>query len=154
MMRPNPCVKANHSVARFSQAGHAQLGFAEIEVSGGLRVMRCLTFFGLAILLGFTSGCVTRGPKVLPTGSETEIDAEALVVARADIAAGRPRVCYAGTIGVFPVGVPQGSLHLVRDLPRFPLPSGCTNPLAIPAFRFAQIYNTEVLRHLKQRKRD
>ena len=114
--------------------------------------MRIPTLITLAVVLAFAPGCVTRGPKVLSKGSDTEIDAEALRAARADIAAGRPRVCYAGTIGVHAVGVPSESLHLVTDLPRFPLPCGCTDPLALRAYRFAEVYNTEVFHYLQKRK--
>src|SRR5688572_27592099 len=116
--------------------------------------MRLPTLFALGICLAFVGGCVTRGPKVLSKGSEAEIEAEALRIAKADIAGGRPRVCYAGTIGVSPVGVPAESFTLMRDLPRLPLPCGCTDPLALPAIRFAQIYNAEVLRYLQEHKND
>ena len=115
--------------------------------------MRFLTLFALSICLVLVSGCVTRGPKVLSNGSDADIDAEALRIAKADIAAGRPRVCYAGTIAVSPVAVPADSFELVRDLPRFPLPCGCTDRLALPAVRFAQAYNSEVLRYLQEHKR-
>ncbi len=71
-------------------------------------------------------------------------------MAEADIAAGRPRVCYAGTNGTRPVGVPAESLDLVRRLPRLPLPSGCTDPLAVPAIRFAETYNTMIVRYLQE----
>src|SRR5687768_3884064 len=92
----------------------------------------------------FMCGCVTRGPKVLSKGSDAEIEAEALRIARADIAAGKPKVCYAGGIVVSAVGVPAESFELVRNLPRLPLPCGCTDPLTQPAQRFAEVYNTEV----------
>jgi len=116
--------------------------------------MRFPTLIVLSICLVFVCGCVTRGPKVLAKGSDAEIEAEALRIARADVAAGRPRICYAGGFAVSAVAVPAESFDLVRDLPRFPLPCGCTDPLTLPAGRFAQIYNTEVLRYLQEHKRN
>ena len=113
--------------------------------------MKLSGFLALIVAMALT-GCVSRGPKVLSNGSDSDVAAEALRIARADIASGRPRVCYAGTIGVRAVGIPDKSLHLVRDLPRLPLPCGCTDPLALQAYHFAQVYNAEVLSYLKKRK--
>ena len=122
---------------------------------GQVRAMKISTcaLFGICLVL-LLAGCVTRGPKVLSAGRDAEIEAEALRIARADIAAGHPRVCYAGTIASGPVGIPAESSELVRDLQRFPLPCGCTDPLALPAEHFAQIYNREVLRYLQEHGRE
>jgi hypothetical protein len=104
------------------------------------------------VCLILASGCATRGPKVISEGSDAEIDAAAVGFARADIAAGKPRVCYAGTWGVSAVGVPADSINLVSNLPRFPLPCGCTDPLSEPAIRFARAYNAEIVRRLREVK--
>jgi hypothetical protein len=111
-----------------------------------------MRFLAFSVCLLLAGGCVTRGPKVLSKGSDAEIEAEALRIAKADVAAGRPRICYAGGIVAFAVGVPNESFDLVRDLPRLPLPCGCTDPLTLPAVHFARVYNTEVLRYLQQTK--
>ena len=127
---------------------------AQLSTLGRLRVMRFTAFFIAAISLLFVCGCVTRGPKVLASGDDAAIKSEALRSAKADIAAGHPRICYAGTILAGPVGVPSDSYDLVRGLPRFSLPCGCTDPLAIPAEKFAEVYNTEIVQYLQQHKKD
>ncbi len=108
----------------------------------------------LSISLTFACGCVTRGQRVLSKGSDAEIYAEGLRAASADIAAGKLRVCYAGTRAVYPIGVPDEYLDLMRGLPRFPLPNGCTNPLAMPAARFAEAYNTTIVIYLTINKKE
>jgi hypothetical protein len=142
----------NSAIASLLQSKRPAGRVAELGSLGRCTRMRLSTLLILVTVLAFACGCVTRGPKVLSKGSDTEIEAEALQTARADIAAGRPRVCYAGTVGVSAVGVPRDSLHLVRDLPRFPLPCGCTDPLAMRAYRFAEVYNTEVVHYLQTGK--
>jgi len=119
-----------------------------------IRVMNFATVFIAAISLLFVCGCATRGPKVLASGDDAAIKSEALRSATADIAARHPRICYAGTIAAVPVGVPSDSYNLVRGLPRFPLPSGCTDLLAVPAEKFAEAYNAAIVQYLQQHKKD
>jgi hypothetical protein len=111
--------------------------------------MRTQTLVFLIFSLALAAGCAAwSGPSVLRKGTNEQLDAEALRVAKEDVAAGRPRVAYAGTVASGPVGVPAESLELVSKLPKFSLPSGCMEPMAFRSMRFAHVYNTEILRHL------
>ena len=89
-----------------------------------------------------------KGPPILATGSEAEIQAAGVADARADAAKGRPRVCHAGGYAAGPVGVPPEHLYLVKALPKVSLPVGCTAPFARQAVLYAEAYNKEILQHL------
>jgi hypothetical protein len=91
-----------------------------------------------------------QGPPILEKGSDTEIRKAAVVVARADIAAGHPRICYAGTRGVSPVGVSEKHLGRVESFKRVPLPCDCSDPLASKAIVYAKAYNGEVVSYLSE----
>jgi hypothetical protein len=86
--------------------------------------------------------------QLLASGNYKRIRATARADARADIANVHPRVCYAGTRGTFPVGVPEKYISEVKALPQVPLPSGCTEPLAHAASAYADSYNDELVRYL------
>jgi hypothetical protein len=100
---------------------------------GQLGILRFPAFILFGPGCSLVAGCATRSPLVLSHGSDGEVEAEAVRIARADLAAGRPRVCLAGTIGTAPVGIPPDSFESVRGLPRFSLPRGCTRRLAVPS---------------------
>src|SRR5689334_16250759 len=87
--------------------------------------------------------------RLLASENYLKIRTAARTDARADIKADHPRICYAGTIGVFAVGVPEHYLKQVQVLPRVPLPCGCTEPLAHPAYAYAEAYNDEIVRYLR-----
>jgi hypothetical protein len=124
--------------------------------------MKTLTLFIFTVALLSLISCTnireeTRRKTVLAKGSKAEVEAEALRAARADIAAGRLRICYCdagfGAINR-PVAVPEESLHFVSKLARIQLPSyGCfiTEEVA-RGLHFGTIYNREVLRYLLERK--
>jgi hypothetical protein len=91
-----------------------------------------------------------QGPAILKTGTPEEIRNSAITTARADIAAGKPRVAYTGGIASQAVGVPIENLTLVKKLPKVPLPSGCIDNLE-EATIYAEAYNKEVLPYLISR---
>jgi hypothetical protein len=92
-----------------------------------------------------------KGPPILETGTDSEIAAAGVAEAHADITKGRPRICWAGTIAVWPMGVSYEQLHLVKGLRKVPLPSGCEHPLAQRAKIYAEAYNEVILQHLLDR---
>ena len=93
----------------------------------------------------------SEGPPILKTGSDAEIRADAVRAARADMAAGKPRVAFSGGIASWPIGIPQEHWHLVERLPKVPLPSGCTVPYLAQASVYAEAYNKEMLGYLLER---
>jgi len=110
----------------------------------------------LIVLLSLAlSGCATthewtpeeKGPAILENGSPAEIEAAAIIDARADIAANRPRVAITGGYVAWAVGIPNEQLHLVKQLPPVPLPSGCTSPRLAEAEVYARAYNQVILEH-------
>src|ERR1051326_143121 len=103
--------------------------------------------FLIAVIVWIT-GCVSNGPSILSKGTDDEIRAEAVRTAKADITSGHPRICIAGSIGKNPIGIPPESLDSIKNLPRWSLPSGCTEPLASKSVIFAGAYNAEVLEFL------
>jgi hypothetical protein len=110
------------------------------------------------------SGCQTRvdesgdfkhmselqsgGPAILATGSREEIKQAAILDARADIAANRPRIAITGGIAAWPVGVPEKYLTIVQRYPNVPLPCGCTSSWLKEAGIYAEAYNREILPYL------
>jgi hypothetical protein len=110
--------------------------------------MQGLVITAVALPLYLAGVRTPEGPAILATGSDAEIRKAAAADARTDIDAGNPRICYAGTRGIFAVGVPQQHLRRVEAFERVPLPSGCTNPLALRALVYAEAYNAEVMRSL------
>jgi len=92
------------------------------------------------------SACVSAGPRILSSGTDAQIRTEAVRDAQADLAAGRPQICRAGTIASYPVDVPADAEHLVTALPERRLPSGCRNRLASRAIVYAGAYNREIVR--------
>jgi hypothetical protein len=90
-------------------------------------------------------------PAILDNGSRREIQAAAVEAARADIAAGRPKVAWTGGFACWAVGVPIEHIGLVKNLPNIPLPCGCTEPLLEQAAIYAEAYNKEVLPYLISR---
>jgi len=91
-------------------------------------------------------------PVILATGTPEEIREAAIADARADIAAGRPRIAFTGGIASWPVGVPEKDFKLVKSCPRVPLPIGCTSPWLQQAAIYAAAYNREILPVLRQQK--
>jgi hypothetical protein len=111
--------------------------------------------FFLLLQLALVTSCSTpfreasaAGPTILRAGSSREIRAAAIVDARADIAAGRPRIACTGGFASWPVGIPPEDFDLVKDLPKVPLPCGCTHPLLGPATIYAEAYNKEMFPYL------
>jgi len=88
------------------------------------------------------------GPSILRTGSPREIRTAAKADARADIAAGEPRVAYTGGFACWAVGIPDECGELVKSLPKVPLPCGCSHPLLGSATIYAEAYNKEILPYL------
>src|SRR5262245_53421277 len=114
------------------------------------RSMKRILSYILATLTAIVGlSCATKSPppstssspkaiqQLLASGNYKRIRATARADANADIASAHPRVCYAGTRGTFPVGVPEKYLNEVKNLPQVPLPSGCTEPLATAASAYA-----------------
>lgn len=105
----------------------------------------CIFLFPLLL-----TACGSKPPDevghVLATQSLTQIRAYARQAAQMDLSRGQPRICWAGTRGTEAVGIPDESLKRLQHLPRYPLPVGCTDPLAIRAVQFARAYNEEILR--------
>jgi len=71
-------------------------------------------------------------------------------LAKADSAAGKARICIAGTRGASAIGVPADKLEVIKNIPKWKLPCGCTEPLAKAAITFAEAYNTIILSELSQ----
>src|ERR1051325_4020201 len=121
---------------------------------------RCLSYIFAALIPIVELSCATKSSppntgsspeeiqQLLTSGNYRRIRARARADARADIANAHPRVCYAGTRGTSPVGVPEKYLDQVKALPQLPLPSGCTEPLAHAASAYADSYNDELVRYL------
>ena len=91
-------------------------------------------------------------PAILATGTSKQIRETAIADARADIAAGRPRIAFTGGFASWPVGVPEKEFELVRPWPRVPLPTGCTSPWLQQAAIYAEAYNREILSVLRQQR--
>jgi hypothetical protein len=91
-------------------------------------------------------------PAILNIGMPREIRTTAINAARGDIKAGKPRIAFTGGFASRPVGVSIDDFNLVKDLPRVPLPSGCTEPLLQQAGIYAEAYNKEILPYLKTHK--
>ena len=93
---------------------------------------------------GLLAGCAS-----LPFARHDWSPEAARAQAARDLAAGRPRICWSGTIGDAPLGV-QGFQEqtIAARLPAWHLPSGCTDPQVEPAMRFGLVYNREVLTRL------
>ena len=90
---------------------------------------------------------------MLRHGSTSEIRRNAVERAATDFNAGNPKIAYAGTECLFAQGIPPDSKKAVETLPQLHLPSGCTDPLALPAITFAEAYNHEILRLLASTKK-
>jgi hypothetical protein len=107
----------------------------------------------LLVLIAFSlvAGCTSHSP-VWSKGTDEEIRAVAAKTARADIAAGQPRLCLAGGRGAGPVGIPQESWYLVKDLPEWNISKGCSDPFLVRSVIFGEAYNREILTNLVQRK--
>src|SRR5579864_8868039 len=91
-------------------------------------------------------------PAILNIGMPREIRTTAINAARGDIKAGKPRIAFSGGIASWPVGVSIDDFNLVKNLPRVPLPCGCTEPLLQQAGIYAEAYNKEILPYLKADK--
>ena len=72
--------------------------------------------------------------------------------AERDIAAGRIRICWGGTIGNGPCGIQYGTreLSVAMRLPKWQLPTGCTVPDAVPASEFGAAYNRVMLAYVRK----
>ena len=104
-----------------------------------------LQWIGLMMTLVLVS-CVTADyPAVLRHGTPDEIKAEAIRIARSDIAANKMRICIAGTRGTCAVGIPSEKEAAIHNLPQWQMPCGCTEPLAKAGIIFAEAYNREIL---------
>lgn len=69
--------------------------------------------------------------------------------ARADIACGHPRICWVGTVAVFPIDVPEKYLDYALTLPKVPLPCGCMVDAQTRAgVVYAKAYNAEIVHYL------
>ncbi|MCE9591412.1 MAG: peroxiredoxin [Planctomycetes bacterium] len=82
--------------------------------------------------------------------SPDEVHAEALHDASAAIASGELYICETGTIALYAPGIPRNRLDLVKDLPRRPLPSGCTDPRVFRSIAYAEVFNQEVVRFVAE----
>jgi hypothetical protein len=89
-----------------------------------------------------------KGPEILRTGTPEEIRTSAAATARADIAAGKPRVAFTGSVASMPVGIPPEYFSLANKLPKVPLPSGCMATDLEQATIYAEAYNKEILPYL------
>jgi hypothetical protein len=87
-------------------------------------------------------------PQILETGTPEEIRQVAIADARADIAAGKPRIAITGGIAAWPTGVSEKYFKLVLSYPRVDLPSGCTSPCLGQAATYAEAYNKEILPYI------
>jgi hypothetical protein len=105
------------------------------------------SFLTMVIVLSLLTGCRSE-PPVQHGDNSKGIRATAIADAQADIAAGKPRVAYTGGFACWAVGVPPEDIELVKNLPRVPLPCGCTAPLLEPARIYAEAYNHEILLYL------
>ena len=88
-------------------------------------------------------------PPVLKTGMPKDIRTAAIAAARGDIADGKPRIAFTGGFASWPIGLSADDFKLVKDLPRVPLPCGCTEPLLQQASIYAEAYNKEILPYIK-----
>lgn len=68
------------------------------------------------------------------------------------IALGQLYVCETGTLGVYTPGVSESEGELVRGLPRRLLPSGCADPRVLGSLVYAETFNREIVRFLKEHK--
>jgi len=73
--------------------------------------------------------------------------------AQQDITNQTLQICYAGTRATYPVGIPPEHLDLIKDLPRKPVPNGCTEPLANAAIKYSETYNKQILAFLIKSKK-
>lgn len=113
-----------------------------------MKYLRLIAIVAMAFILA--SCAKTNCPSVLSKGTPDQIRIEAMQLAKADFAAGKPRICIAGSIGTSPVGIPADKLKVIKNIPEWKLPCGCTDPLAKPAITFAEAYNTTILSKLSQ----
>jgi hypothetical protein len=120
----------------------------EIETYGNDRLLQNAMLVTAATPFYLVGIRTPEGPSVLETGTEEEIRRLALTTARADIAAGKPRIAFTGGFASMAVGVPREHLALVEKLPRVPLPTGCTTSLLNQATIYAEAYNKEILPYI------
>jgi len=75
--------------------------------------------------------------------------------AERDIAAGRVRICWGGTIANGPCGIHYGTSEesLAKSLPKWQLPTGCTVPGAADATQFGAAYNRVMLAHVRKHRK-
>ena len=128
----------------------------------------------LTSCLLFVTGCKSfderhdescRRYEVLHNGGKDEIEAEAIIEARSDLARGNPRIYYISDGGGFggpprvadyrAVAIPVESLFLIRDLPKIQWQGrgGCVIfQEDLNRELFCKIYNQEILRHLLEEK--
>lgn len=84
--------------------------------------------------------------------SKREVRREALQEAAAAISNGQLYIYEAGTFDTHETpGVATEDSHLIGDLPRKSLPSGCTNPQAGRSVAYAETFNREIVQHLIQK---
>jgi hypothetical protein len=66
------------------------------------------------------------------------------------IASGKLYVCEAGGYAVYAVRVSQADFPLIENLPRYLLPSGCAEPRVQESMAYAEVFNGEIVRHLRR----
>jgi hypothetical protein len=80
--------------------------------------------------------------------SDDEIRLHAIAMAQEHVQAQTPYVAWAGMVALYRPGITAEVAHLVGDLPKLELPSGCADPLAMKGAWFALAYNGEMVKHL------
>ena len=99
----------------------------------------------LLFLVVLIAGCASHPPTVLSKGTDSEIRAEAVRVAKADLSSGHPCACLAGGRAAYAVGIPASSEKLVAGFPRWNISRGCTDPIVQKSVIFAEAYNHEIV---------
>ncbi len=112
--------------------------------------MKGLLLFMVVLIVG----CASHPPAVVSEGTNSEIRAEAVRVAKADISSGHPRVCLAGGGAASAAGIEASSEKLVEGLPRWNISRGCPDPILQKSVIFAEAYNQEILAAVSSAKRE
>ena len=99
----------------------------------------------LLLMVVLIAGCASHQSAVLSKGTDSEIRAEAVRVANADLSSGHPRVCLAGGRAACAVGVQASSEKLVEGFPRWNISKGCTDHIVQNSVIFAEAYNHEIV---------
>ncbi len=137
-MKPNQVTSLDAATTSSFEFGAGQRAASEFGRSEAMKRL-------LIIMAVVVAGCASHPRAVLSKGTDTEIRAAAMRVARADLASGHPRICLAGGRAVYAVGVPASSENLVEGFPRWDISRGCTDPIVQKSVIFAEAYNHEIV---------